>query len=930
MRGLLKILILTGFLFCCTGNTHAQWVQQNNPSDFYLYDIFFLNNNTGWTSGISVLKTTNGGTNWENLGTPYENSGLNDIHFFDANTGFLCGYGFYKTTNGGNNWTNTGLPLAVYRQVSFANAATGWVVRIAGAVSKTTDGGNNWTDIFYTGDLLESVNFINTNTGWIAGSGGAVYKTTNGGTNWTLQSTGTSNNLKDIKFSDANNGRACGENQTYIRTTNGGANWVSVSGPFGNNYSRLLFINSTTGWMTGTTGIAFTTNNGSSWVNQTPFGAGAFFYGMHYISPNTIYTTAFTPWKSSTGGFNLNAPSNLTLTAVSTSQINLSWTDNSSDEEKFIIERSTDGNNWSTIDSVNASVTSYQSTGLSTDQLYYYRVYGKKIIFTSGYSTTEWIRTPMTAPTLSSPEAGTVIPYVPVLQWTTAPNAFTYTLQVASDTNFTNIVYTIISPALTSSPVPPANLQNSTRYYWRVRVSSFTNQSLFTPYRDFVFQNPHYGNNMSSGNNLYYFANSTSGANLSPSKPTYNWRDTTGSTSLIVNGVYAPISAGTQQNARFDLIGKLPAGHSIKFFGTNYQDLYIGTNGIIAFNSFVPNFAPNMSPVSGLPQSNILQAIFPCWKNFNFAAPAVTGSRLCYKITSNEIIITYMRAPSSMDPDYYVSFQVIISHSASPAANSAITIQYNYSETGSTFISRYNDNTLGYYLIGLQGANAAAQCYQYRYLNLSQVVSSGPMFGSDLAVQFGPDAALLPVELSSFTSHVNGNSVKLNWSTVSEQNNSGFEIQRTITNENNWKKISFVNGNGTTNEAKNYSYEDRNISSGKYQYRLKQIDFNGNYEFHALANEVEIGVPKKFSLSQNYPNPFNPATKINFELPRSSNVKLSVYDVTGKLASELVNEQRAAGHYTVEFNASNLASGMYFYRIEAGEFSAAKKMMLVK
>lgn len=179
-----------------------------NPSDFYLYDIFFLNNNTGWASGASLLKTTNGGTNWENLGTPYENSSLNDIHFFDANTGFLCGYGFYKTTNGGNNWMNTGLPLAVYRQVSFANAATGWVVRIAGAVSKTTDGGNNWTDIFYTGDLLESVNFINTNTGWIAGSGGAVYKTTNGGTNWTLQSTGTSNNLKDIKFSDANNGRA--------------------------------------------------------------------------------------------------------------------------------------------------------------------------------------------------------------------------------------------------------------------------------------------------------------------------------------------------------------------------------------------------------------------------------------------------------------------------------------------------------------------------------------------------------------------------------------------------------------------------------------------------------------------------------------------------------------------------------------------------
>jgi len=930
MRGLIQVLILTGLLFCCTNYSFAQWIRQENPSNYFLFDVFFLNPNTGWTCSSSVMKTTNGGTNWENLGTPYEGSALEDIHFFDANTGFICGYGCYKTTNGGISWINTGLPLAVHKQFSFANVSTGWVVRIAGAISKTTDGGNSWVDIFTPGHFLESVFFINTNTGWVAGDNGTVYKTTNGGSNFTLQSTGISSNINDINFSDANTGRACGKNQTFIRTTNGGTNWVSIPGPLEDNNAHLLFINSSTGWMTGTYGITFTTNNGSSWVNQTPSTGGIFFSGIHYVSPNTLYTTAFAVWKSSAGGFNLDAPTNLTLTAVSTSQINLAWTDNSSDEDKFIIECSTDGSNWNIIDSVNAGVTSYHNTGLINDQLYYYRVYGKKTIFTSGYSASEWIRTPMEAPSLSSPESGAIIPYVPVLQWTTAPDAFVYTVQVASDTNFSNIVYTVTAPSITSLPVPPANLQNSTKYYWRVRIASMLNQSLYTPYRDFVFQNPNYGNNMSMGNNLYYFAISTPGANLSPSKPSYNWRDTTGSTSLVVNGVYAPISAGTQQNARFDLIGKLPAGHSIKFFGMNYQDLYIGTNGIIAFNSFVPNFVPNMSPGSGLPQSNILQAIFPCWKNFNFSAPTVTGSRLCYKITSDEMIITYMRAPSPIDPNYYVSFQVIISHSASPAANSAITIQYNYGETGSSFISRYNDNTLGSYMIGLQGANSAAQCYQYRYLNSSQVVSSGPMFGSNLAVQFGPDATLLPVELSSFASQVNGNSVKLNWSTVSEQNNSGFEIQRTNANENDWKKISYIQGNGTTNEGKNYSYEDRNVTSGRYQYRLKQIDFNRNYEYHQLANEVEIGVPKKFSLSQNYPNPFNPATKINFELPRSSNVKLSVYDITGKLASELVNEQRAAGYYKVEFNGSNLASGMYFYRLEAGEFSTTKKMILVK
>jgi len=235
------------------------------------------------------------------------------------------------------------------------------------------------------------------------------------------------------------------------------------------------------------------------------------------------------------------------------------------------------------------------------------------------------------------------------------------------------------------------------------------------------------------------------------------------------------------------------------------------------------------------------------------------------------------------------------------------------------------------HLIGLQGANLPSRVVNYRFENsLYQYPYYGPIFGSNMALAFGPDANLLPVELSSFTSTVNYSNIKLEWSTVNEQNNSGFDIERTIANENNWKKINFVQGSGTTNQAKNYSYEDRNITSGKYQYRLKQIDFNGNYEYHSLANEVEIGVPKKFSLSQNYPNPFNPATKINFEIPQNSNVKLSVYDVTGKLAIELVNEQRAAGYYTVEFNGSNLASGMYFYRIEAGDFSATKKMLLIK
>jgi photosystem II stability/assembly factor-like uncharacterized protein len=929
--------ILIVLTFCCINTASSQWVKQTNPMGSSISNGFFLNSNTGWMCGEEVAKTTNGGNNWITLQHPEENY-IQSIHFIDANTGFSGSFNFWKTTNGGVNWTDMGFGAGNYIDINFINSSTGWVVSNSNGIWKTTDGGNNWTMINNQyNHTLNAIDFINANTGWGCGYNGTVLKTTNGGTSWTAQSTGTTADFYSINFSDANTGRAAGGNPgAFIRTSNGGTNWASVAGPFNYRYDRIYFATPSVGWLSGAYGIALTTNNGTTWIDQTPADGLGNFGAICYVSPNAVYIGGFDIYKSTTGGFNLNAPTNLTLTATSTSQINLSWTDNSSDEEKFIIERSSDGNNWSVLDSVNPGVTSYQNTGLGTDQTFYYRVYAKKLIFTSAYSNTEWIKTPMVAPSLTSPESGTIIPYVPVLQWTTAPNAFTYTMQVASDTNFSNIVYSVTAPSLTSIAVPPANLQNSTRYYWRARVSSLTNQSLFTPYRDFIFQNPNYGNNISSGNNLYYFANSTSGANLSPSKPVYNWRDTTGSTYLIQNGTLVrSLFAGNFDDGLFRFTNILTGNNAIRFFGSNYQTLYIGTNGIISFSSFDPQLGVNIEPpLGGLSQNNMLNAILPLWKDLNFGDADVTGRTLCLKVTSNEIIITFSKAPSynaSVDANDYISFQVIIQYSSNPVQNSKIDYMYNYDETGSSFITKYNNNTTYPMLVGIKGASGSAQEFQYRFFNSNlQLINSGPIFSSNLALALGPDVTLLPVELASFSSSVNGSNVKLEWSTVTEQNNSGFEIQRTTANENNWKKMNFVQGNGSTNEAKNYSYEDKNLSSGKYLYRLKQIDFNGNYEYHALQNEVEIGVPKKFNLSQNYPNPFNPVTKINFELPRTSKVKLFVYDITGKLASELINEQRAAGYYTVGFNGSNLASGTYFYALEADDFKSVKKMILVK
>ena len=188
--------------------------------------------------------------------------------------------------------------------------------------------------------------------------------------------------------------------------------------------------------------------------------------------------------------------------------------------------------------------------------------------------------------------------------------------------------------------------------------------------------------------------------------------------------------------------------------------------------------------------------------------------------------------------------------------------------------------------------------------------------------------AVLPVELSSFTSLINNRDVTLNWSTSSEVNNSGFDIERS--SNGTWSKVGNVSGNGTTNSAMNYSYTDRGLTSGNYSYRLKQIDFNGNFEYFNLSNEVNIGVPAAYELSQNYPNPFNPSTSISFNIPTDGIVSLKLFDMSGKEVSTLVNEVKTAGYYSVNFNAANLTSGIYFYELRADNFSAVKKMMLVK
>lgn len=227
----------------------------------------------------------------------------------------------------------------------------------------------------------------------------------------------------------------------------------------------------------------------------------------------------------------------------------------------------------------------------------------------------------------------------------------------------------------------------------------------------------------------------------------------------------------------------------------------------------------------------------------------------------------------------------------------------------------------------------------WMFYGLSSTGNSANIFLDDIDYHNDLAGTPLPVTMGTFSVNTIKRSALLSWSTLTEINNAGFIIERCLVEgmtETGWQKAGFVTGNGNSNSTKDYYFEDKNLNAGKYKYRLKQTDYNGNFEYFTPVNSefVLIEKPAEFYLSQNYPNPSNPASKIDYQVPFDGFVKITVFDITGKTVSVIKNGFHKADYYTAEFDGSNLSSGVYFYRINgiSGEqkFTATKKMLLIK
>jgi hypothetical protein len=236
--------------------------------------------------------------------------------------------------------------------------------------------------------------------------------------------------------------------------------------------------------------------------------------------------------------------------------------------------------------------------------------------------------------------------------------------------------------------------------------------------------------------------------------------------------------------------------------------------------------------------------------------------------------------------------------------------------------------TLRFYVSNPSGSSSIA------YINLQQTYQDDYITRVTVTYDNTGGNVPLPIQMASFTaSVVRDNDVEVTWKTVSETNNYGFEIYRKRAETGEWKKITFVEGHGTTLTPQVYSYTDRAVGFGKYSYQIKQIDLNGKSSTYGGPEMgVVVGVaPGQFVLAQNYPNPFNPSTVIEFVVPQSGLATVKVYNVLGQeVATVFQGNAEVEKINTAQFNASNLPSAMYFYTLKSAGKTETKRMLLMK
>ncbi len=746
------------------------------------------------------------------------------------------------------------------------------------------------------------VHFVNKDTGWAVGDLGALIKTTDGGENWSVKETNTTLPILKVRSSSGQIVLASGYDGLILRSTDGGDTFEQVTSGVGSGFDLwgLKMINDMLGWACGATALLKTTNGGESWMTVSTPGYTGNLWWIEFLNEYYGFVAADGKvLRTTDGGTNweiIQAGDNRALYSIDI------------------------------IDSLHIAAAGFGGTG--------YR--GKNIYSSDGGYT--WITGgPLTFEPVNdikyvNRDTGYVI-MNNVIGWKTTNRGQHWNMiaiggewemQLFKEENLGYSVGTGLRIYKT---------ENSYENWQRLILNdNFADVFFVSEQKGFAISNILYrttdgGNNWEAngpGGSSVLFIDSLTGF---IGNPGFIWKTTDGGDNwYTTNGSAGAskiffINQNTGWATRNNIIYKTTdSGENWFTQFTAPSGFFTGIHFTDSSNGWVSGTRPYKTTDGGMnwiqqTNTNIWLSDDVYFINIDtgWIAKRSSINPSLYKTTNSGLewlpTIEVLGAASFyLFPDKYhwiISGSIIQSY--------VIYKKYITYDGGNNWIDISDEVPFGF-----SSFSAVTNILGFAVGGL------GLIFRYD-------DTTYVPVDLNSFSANVDGNNIILNWSTSSELNNRGFEIERS-TNKIAWKMIGSIEGNGTTTEKNNYTFTDNLFENNfpKLFYRLKQLDFDGSFEYSNVI-EVEVGTPPEFYLSHNYPNPFNPETKIDYRIPEETLVNISLYDVTGRMIKELINEKKQPGYYTLKLKGSELSSGIYFCRLTTTSgYSAVKKITLIK
>jgi photosystem II stability/assembly factor-like uncharacterized protein len=819
------------------------------------------------------------------------------VKAFDANNWYMAGFSglFMKTTNGGATFSfmqKAGVPNNVVPNAQFAiydghffDVNTGVLVG-QGGIRRTTDGGNTWTTALTTpspSTTLYQVYFSTTNNGYACGTSGNLWKTTDAGASWTQIVSGTTLALYDV-YSPDDVKILVSSTLGVIRTsTDAGVTWTAAVGLIGTPaLYKMTFRDANNGIVTGSLSKAYSTSDGgATWTDRSVgLPASSSFYDVKFVA-DTVYLTGNSYALIKSGDYGA------TWAADSLLPWGQRWTSTFYATD-FAGSKKIAGGAFGLIQVIDngtrTGLTDLKKAGITYD---IWSATGSQKVVAVGAPSVAGV----TDQIMTSTDGGN--------SWFFSSTTFKGSEQLG--TQFVPDEEQPVDNGKNQSPLSLSTFRS-------ISMIDNNNGWIAGSYGA-VYKTTNGGTSWDSvgttgvtSTHIFYkvdFLDANTGWLFS------NTGDTSGTVRKTTDG-----GATWNKYKIYDTV--TTATHQI------YAESRVGSNYLWVTN-YVP--FPLKSTDGGLTWQK--QSLVDGWTAGFLYDIEMVDTLLGYSVGSGGKIYKTTNGGALWDTLSYTGKNTTVSWYSAKAIGSQYVMFAG--SAGAIMFTTDGGTTWNWENTSSTVTNYAIQAgYPYTGSDTAAVyvgASSGSIFKMSMM--------RVPVELTNLSALVSGTTVTLNWSTATEVNNSGFDIERT-SNNNSYAKIGHVNGNGTTTQTRNYSFVDQNLVPGVYNYRIKQIDYDGSSKYYELNVNMDINTPVSYSLSQNYPNPFNPATTIQYQIAKAGDVTLRVYDILGNLVSTLVDGKQEAGYYTVNFDASKLSSGVYFYQLKSGSFEKTFKMSLLK